>query len=91
VGSPRVHLAGCTANPTGSWVIEQARNLGFTDLLKRTRFLARDRDSKFSASFDVVFRSEGIRVIRTPIRAPEANAYAERLSAACVRSFSTGY
>src|SRR6266851_393499 len=50
VGSRRVHLAGCTPNPTGSWVTQQARNLGFTDLLERTRFLVHDRDSKFSAS-----------------------------------------
>jgi putative transposase len=78
VGSRRVHLAGCTANPTGSWVTQQARNLGFTDLFERTRFLVHDHDSKFSACFDDVFRSEGIRVIRTPIRAPQANAYAER-------------
>jgi putative transposase len=78
VGSRRVHLAGCTANPTGSWVTQQARNLGFTDLFERTRFLLRDRDSKFSASFDEVFCSEGIRVIRTPVRAPQANAHAER-------------
>jgi putative transposase len=78
VGSRRVHLAGCTANPTGSWVTQQARNLGFTDLLERTRFLVRDRGSKSSASFDEVFRSEGIRIIRTPIRALQANAHAER-------------
>jgi hypothetical protein len=86
VGSRRVHLAGCTADPTGNWVTQQARNLGFTDLLERTRFLVRDRDSKFSASFDEVFRSEGIRVIRTPIRAPQANAHAERF----VRSGARG-
>jgi len=76
--SRRVHLAGCTTNPTGAWVTQQARNLSFTGLLERTRFLIHDRDSKFSAGFDEVFRSEGIKVIKTPIRAPQANAYAER-------------
>jgi putative transposase len=76
--SRRVHLAGCTTNPTGAWVTQQARNLSFTDLFERTRFLVHDRDSKFSGTFDEVFRSEGIKVIETPIRAPQANAYAER-------------
>jgi transposase InsO family protein len=78
LGSRRVHLAGCTTNPTGDWVTQQARNLSFTGLLERTRFLIHDRDSKFSGSFDEVFRSEGTKVIHTPIRAPQANAYAER-------------
>jgi transposase InsO family protein len=78
LGSRRVHLAGCTTNPTGAWVTQQARNLSFTGLFERTRFLIHDRDSKFSDSFDEVFRSEGIKTIRTPIRAPQANAYAER-------------
>src|SRR5436305_3951643 len=74
----RVHLAGCTTNPTGAWVTQQARNLSFTGLFERMRFLMHDRDSKFAAAFDEVFRSEGIKVIHTPIRAPQANAYAER-------------
>jgi putative transposase len=78
LGSRRVHLAGSTTNPTGAWVTQQARNLSFTGLLVRTRFLIHDRDSKFSASFDEVFRSEGIKVIHTPVRAPRANAFAER-------------
>ncbi len=78
VGSRRVHLAGCTTNPTGAWVTQQARNLSFTDVLERTRFLIHDRDTKFSGSFDEVFHSEGIKTIQTPIRAPQANAYAER-------------
>jgi transposase InsO family protein len=73
-----VHLAGCTTNPTGAWVTQQARNLSCTGLLERTRFLIHDRDSKFSARFDEVFRSEGIKVVKTPIRAPQANAHAER-------------
>jgi putative transposase len=76
--SRRVHLAGCTTNPTGAWVTQQARNLSFTGVFERIRFLIHDRDSKFSGAFDEVFRSEGITVIHTPIRAPQANAYAER-------------
>ncbi|MGH8519119.1 MAG: integrase core domain-containing protein [Panacagrimonas sp.] len=78
LGSRRVHLAGCTTNPTGAWVTQQARNLSFTGLFDRIRYLVHDRDSKFSAVFDEVFRSEGITVIQTPVRAPEANAHAER-------------
>jgi putative transposase len=76
--SRRVHLAGCTTNPSGAWLTQQARNLSFTGLFDRIRFLIHDRDSKFTASFDEVFRSEGITVIETPIRAPQANAHAER-------------
>jgi putative transposase len=78
LGSRRVHLAGCTTNPTGAWVTQQARNLSFSGILERTRFLIHDRDSKFGAAFDEVFGSEGIKVIHTPVRAPQANAYAER-------------
>ena len=59
-------------------VVQQARNLSFTGLFERMRFLIHDRDSKFTASFDEVFRSEGIRVIHTPVQAPQANANAER-------------
>jgi putative transposase len=76
--SRRVYLAGCTTNPNGAWVTQQARNLSFTHLFERMRFLVHDRDSKLAAAFDEVFRSEGIQVIQTPIRAPQANAYAER-------------
>jgi transposase InsO family protein len=78
LGSRRVHLAGCTTNPSGAWVTQQARNLSFTGLFERMRFLIHDHDSKFAAAFDEVFRSEKIKVIHTPIRAPQANAYAER-------------
>jgi putative transposase len=69
-----VHLADCTTNPTGVWVTQQARNLSFTGLLERMRFLVHDRDSKFAPGFDEVFRSEGINVIHTPICAAQANA-----------------
>jgi putative transposase len=80
LASRRVHFAGVTANPHERWVSQQARNLVMT-LAEReqpARFLIRDRDSKFTRSFDEVFRSEGIRVIRTPVQAPKAKAHAER-------------
>src|SRR5713226_4024247 len=64
LGSRRVRLAGCTTNPSGAWVTQQARNLSFTGVFERTRFLIHDRDSKFSYAFDEVFRSEGIKVIQ---------------------------
>src|SRR6059058_1947780 len=80
LGSRRVHLAGCTTNPDGSWVAQQARQLVWTLSERSTplRFLIRDRDSKFTRDFDTVFRSEGIEIIRTSVRAPKANAIAER-------------
>jgi putative transposase len=59
-------------------VTQQARNLSFTGLFERMRFLVHDRHSRFVAALDEVFRSEGIQLIHTPIRAPQANAYAER-------------
>jgi putative transposase len=74
----RVHLAGVTQNPTGSWVAQQARNLALAGTLDRFRFLIRDRDSKFTTAFETVYASDGIRVIQTPIRTPVANAYVER-------------
>jgi len=77
-GSRRVHLGGCTANPHGNWVTQQARNLGLFFAEQRIRFLIRDRDSKYTGPFDEIFRSERIRILRTPIRAPKANAVAER-------------
>jgi putative transposase len=76
--SRRVWLAGCTTNPTGPWVTQQARNLGLDFAEHDVRFLIRDRDSKYSGPFDEVFDSEGIRIVKTPVRAPRANAIAER-------------
>jgi transposase InsO family protein len=75
----RIEYVACTSHPDSGWVAQQARNLIMQlGEEQRFRFLIHDRDTKFSHAFDEVFRSEGIRVIRTPIQAPNANAYAER-------------
>lgn len=76
----RVYLAGCTSHPDAAWVTQQARQIVW-HLEEREpviHFLIHDRDTKFVGAFDAVFQSEEMHIIRTPFRAPNANAYAER-------------
>ena len=79
VGTRRLRITSATRSPDGAFVTQQARNLAMDGKLEDIRFLIRDRDSKFIGSFDEVFVSEGARAIKTPVRSPKANAFAERV------------
>ena len=88
----RIEFVASTSNPDGRWVAQQARNLLMllADREQSFQFLLHDRDSKFSHAFDEVFRSEGMRIIRTPIRAPNANPMPSVGSAPSAANASTG-
>jgi len=81
-GTRRMHLGGVTANPTGEWTVQQARNLALTlgERSKDIKFLIRDRGSNFTAPFDAVFEATGARILRTTVQASRMNAICERLA-----------
>jgi putative transposase len=80
IRSRRIEYFACTSNPNTAWMLQQARNLlmELDDRDPQVRFLIHDRDAKFAFAFDALLASEEIKVIRTPVQAPNANAYAER-------------
>jgi putative transposase len=92
LGSRRVHVAGCTPNPNAAWVVQQTRQVSWTlpERSEPIRFLIRDRAQKFTDRFDDVFRSDGIEVVRTPYRTPQANGVASGSYALPAQNVSTG-
>jgi transposase InsO family protein len=80
IGSRRIEYVACTSNPNTAWMLQQARNLlrELDDHDRQVRFLIHDRDTKFPRAFDALVASAKIKVIRTPVRAPNANAHMER-------------
>jgi putative transposase len=80
-GTRRMHLGGVTANPTGEWTVQQARNLALSldERFEDIRFVIRDRGSNFTRSFDAVFQSTGARILRSAVHTPRMNATCERL------------
>ncbi len=80
-GTRRLHLTPVTAHPTGQWAVQQAREFttALTDHGKHIRFLLRDRDTKYTASFDAVFTAEDTEVLLSAPRAPKMNAHCERV------------
>jgi putative transposase len=83
----RIRILGVTAHPNDAWVTQLARNLlmDLDEHVESIKFLLHDRDTKFSAAWDAVFTSAGIRILRSPIRAPRSNAIMERWIGGCRR------
>jgi transposase len=81
VGSRQLRVLGVTEHPNQAWVLQQAPNLvmAVEDPDQPVRFVVRDRDAKFSSAMDAVFQTQGVEILRCPIRSPRANAFAERV------------
>jgi putative transposase len=80
LGTRRILWFGVTENPNQEWVSQQARNLAWQlqEQASQAKVLICDNDKKFPFAFEHVLAGAGVKVIRTPVRAPTANAFAER-------------
>jgi putative transposase len=83
----RIRILGVTAHPNDAWVTQMARNplMDLDDQITSIKFLLRDRDTKFTVAFDAVLTGAGARILRSPIRAPRANAIMQRWIGGCRR------
>ncbi|GIW76468.1 MAG: hypothetical protein KatS3mg104_1531 [Phycisphaerae bacterium] len=79
-GTRKVYLGGITTNPNDGWMRQAARNLTTNGcgIFDRCRYLIRDRDTKFTSGFDMIFQSVGIEAVKLPARSPNLNSFAER-------------
>ena len=91
-GTRRVRVLGATENPVQSWVVQQARNLlmDLEDAGTRVKFVLHDRDASFTAGFDAVLQTAGVRIVRSAVQAPQMNSSWNAGSAAAGESYSTG-
>ena len=83
--SRKVFISPATYAPGEQWVCQQAKNvamwLGENDV--KQRFILHDRDTKYTASFDAIFKAAGVRIVKTPVAAPDANAFSESWIGKC--------
>jgi hypothetical protein len=77
VGSRRLVHVNVTSHPTAAWTLQQFREVLASP--RASRFVLHDRDSIYSPGLDAAVAAMGVRILRTPVEAPKANSYCERL------------
>ncbi|MEU5060192.1 MULTISPECIES: integrase core domain-containing protein [unclassified Streptomyces] len=80
-GTRRLHITQATAHPTGQWAVQQAREVtrALAENGRQVRFLLRDRDAKYTPSFDAVFTADDVNILLSAPRKPKMNAHCERV------------
>ena len=82
IGSRRIWISSCNANPSGEWTAQQARNFSMhmEEQNLSCTILQRDQDTKYIAALDHVFKSDGTPIKSTPAHSPNRHAYVERVN-----------